>query len=131
MNARNSILAAALLALGATHADAGLTIGWYSVDAGGVQASSAGQLRLGGTIGQHDASGTVYLGNLGVTGGYWAGAIIACPADYDHTGFVDTDDFTSFVTDFETGVDAADFDKSGFVDTDDFTAFVLAFEAGC
>ncbi len=56
---------------------------------------------------------------------------VLAPSDYDGSGFVDTDDFTSFVTDFELGVEAADFDGSGFVDTDDFTAFVLAFEAGC
>lgn len=56
---------------------------------------------------------------------------VVAPSDYDHSGFVDTDDYSAFVFDFELGVDAADFDKSGFVDTDDFTAFVLAFEAGC
>jgi hypothetical protein len=54
-----------------------------------------------------------------------------CGADFDCTGFVDTDDFTSFVNAFTAGADAADFDGTGFVDTDDFTAFVLAFEGGC
>lgn len=54
-----------------------------------------------------------------------------CPADVDHSCFVDTDDYSYFVAVFELGVDEADFDGSGFVDTDDFTAFVLAFEAGC
>lgn len=57
--------------------------------------------------------------------------VCACPADFDCSGFVDTDDFTAFVLAFEEGTDNADFDASGFVDTDDFTAFVLAFEAGC
>ncbi len=55
----------------------------------------------------------------------------ACPADFDKSGFVDTDDFTAFVLAFEAGTDDADFDRSGFVDTDDFTAFVIAFEGGC
>ncbi|MCK6477525.1 MAG: FG-GAP-like repeat-containing protein, partial [Phycisphaerales bacterium] len=59
------------------------------------------------------------------------GSIVTCPADFDGTGFVDTDDFTAFVLAFEAGTDDADFDGTGFVDTDDFTAFVLAFEAGC
>lgn len=54
-----------------------------------------------------------------------------CPADFNLDGFVDTDDFTSFVLAFIAGGDDADFDKSGFVDTDDFTAFTHAFEAGC
>jgi hypothetical protein len=57
--------------------------------------------------------------------------ISVCPADFDCTGFADTDDFTAFVLAFEAGTDNADFDGTGFVDTDDFTAFVLAFEAGC
>ncbi|MCG3121776.1 MAG: hypothetical protein GIKADHBN_00147 [Phycisphaerales bacterium] len=55
----------------------------------------------------------------------------ACPADFDGSRFVDTDDFTAFVLAFEAGTDDADFDGTGFVDTDDFTAFVHAFEAGC
>lgn len=54
-----------------------------------------------------------------------------CPADFDGTGFVDTDDFDAFVRAFETGGLSADFDGSGFVDTDDFDAFVRAFETGC
>lgn len=58
-------------------------------------------------------------------------ALIVCRADFDCSGFVDTDDFTSFVAAFELGTDDADFDETGFVDTDDFTAFVLAFESGC
>jgi hypothetical protein len=58
-------------------------------------------------------------------------ALIVCRADFDCSGFVDTDDFTVFVAAFELGTDDADFDETGFVDTDDFTAFVLAFESGC
>lgn len=54
-----------------------------------------------------------------------------CPADFDGSGFVDTDDFDAFVVAFEQGFIEADFDASGFVDTDDFDAFVRAFEAGC
>ncbi len=54
-----------------------------------------------------------------------------CPSDFDHSGFVDIEDFTAFVLAFEAGTDDADFDLSGFVDIEDFTGFVLAFEAGC
>ncbi len=60
-----------------------------------------------------------------------SGALAVCGADFDCSGFVDTDDFDEFVQAFEAGTDDADFDSSGFVDTDDFDAFVLAFEAGC
>ncbi len=56
---------------------------------------------------------------------------ILCPSDFDRSGFVDTDDFDTFVTAFIDGQDSADFDQSGFVDTDDFDAFVVAFESGC
>jgi hapalindole H/12-epi-hapalindole U/12-epi-fischerindole U synthase len=55
----------------------------------------------------------------------------ACDADFDGSGFVDTDDFDAFVGAFEAGDESADFDGSGFVDTDDFDAFVRAFEKGC
>ncbi len=54
-----------------------------------------------------------------------------CPADFDHSGFVDTDDYDAFVHAFEAGTLDADVDASGFVDTDDFDAFVHAFESGC
>ncbi len=56
---------------------------------------------------------------------------VHCPADFNNSGFVDTDDFTDFVLAFINGTQDADFDASGFVDTDDFTAFVLAFTNGC
>jgi Subtilase family len=54
-----------------------------------------------------------------------------CPSDFDTSGWVDTNDFTEFVTAFEMGLPSADVDFSGFVDTDDFTAFVAAFDRGC
>jgi YVTN family beta-propeller protein len=56
---------------------------------------------------------------------------VDCPADFDHSGFADTDDYDAFVQAYELGIIAADFDDSGFVDTDDFDAFVHAYEAGC
>lgn len=58
-------------------------------------------------------------------------ALQGCPADFDGSGFVDTDDFDAFVQAFEAGDESADFDRTGFVDTDDFDAFVIAFESGC
>ncbi|MDX2017162.1 MAG: hypothetical protein SFY95_05910 [Planctomycetota bacterium] len=65
-----------------------------------------------------------------------------CPADFDGTGFVDSDDFVAFVQAFTLGCDgagspdpacvkSADFDGTGFVDSDDFVTFVQAFSAGC
>ncbi len=109
---------------------ADLKVTWYTVDCGG-GTSSAGSLSVSGTIGQFDAGAAMTGGTLSVRGGFWEGVSFSCPSDFDHSGFVDTDDFTAFVNAFEAGTDDADFDRSGFVDTDDFTAFVLAFEAGC
>lgn len=60
-----------------------------------------------------------------------AAPLSVCTADFDCTGFVDTEDFDAFVHAFEAGSEGADVDASGFVDTDDFDFFVLAFEAGC
>ncbi|MCC6425475.1 MAG: hypothetical protein IT435_01510 [Phycisphaerales bacterium] len=60
-----------------------------------------------------------------------AALLMLCIADFDCSGFVDTDDFDAFVHAFEAGDDTADVDGSGFVDTDDFDFFVRAFEAGC
>lgn len=57
--------------------------------------------------------------------------ISTCIADFDCSGFGDTDDFDAFVHAFESGEQRADVDGSGFVDTDDFDFYVHAFEAGC
>ncbi len=57
--------------------------------------------------------------------------LTVCPADFDCSGFVDIEDFGSFIEAFEAGTQAADFDASGFVDIEDFTAFVHEFERGC
>jgi Subtilase family/PA14 domain/Bacterial Ig domain len=54
-----------------------------------------------------------------------------CGADFDGSGFVDSDDFDAFVGAFESGEPAADVDGTGFVDGDDFDAFVSMFENGC
>ncbi|HLO40657.1 MAG TPA: hypothetical protein VK176_06505 [Phycisphaerales bacterium] len=54
-----------------------------------------------------------------------------CVADYDFSGFVDTEDYDLFVHDFEQGYPWTDVDSSGFVDTVDFDAFVEAYEVGC
>ncbi len=57
--------------------------------------------------------------------------LTVCYADVDCSGFVDLDDYMTFVASFEAGTGDGDFDGSGFVDTDDFDAFVRAFENGC
>ncbi|MCK6476165.1 MAG: S8 family serine peptidase [Phycisphaerales bacterium] len=55
----------------------------------------------------------------------------SCPADFDGSGFLDSDDFDAFVAAFEAGDESADFDGSGFVDVEDYNGYVVAFEAGC
>lgn len=85
------------------------------------------------------ADGNVIAGTLEGSGNAASFALLIgeevnsplCRSDFDRSGFVDTDDFTSFVSAFEEGSKRADVDKSCFVDTDDFTAFVLAFIDGC
>jgi hypothetical protein len=69
-----------------------------------------------------------------------------CPADFDGSGFVDSDDFVFFIDQFTRGctapgegafgpdplcIKSADFDNTGFVDSDDFVAFIEAFSLGC
>ncbi|MCC6429141.1 MAG: hypothetical protein IT435_20260 [Phycisphaerales bacterium] len=56
---------------------------------------------------------------------------VRCTADFDASGFVDTDDFDAFVFAFLDGDEEADVNGSGFVDTDDYDFFVFAYEAGC
>ncbi|MBL8965063.1 MAG: S8 family serine peptidase, partial [Phycisphaerae bacterium] len=49
------------------------------------------------------------------------GAIVeGCPADFDQSGFVDTDDFDRFMEAFFDGSPLSDFDGDGWVDFDDY-----------
>jgi len=54
-----------------------------------------------------------------------------CFADFDCNGFVNGDDFDTFVVLFEAGNPDSDVDGNGFPNGDDFDAFAAAFIAGC
>ncbi|MBL8761732.1 MAG: hypothetical protein JNL50_10555 [Phycisphaerae bacterium] len=54
-----------------------------------------------------------------------------CPADYNHDGFVNGDDYDAFALDFEGGALGADLNDDGFVNGDDFDFFASHFESGC
>jgi len=58
-------------------------------------------------------------------------AVVSLTADFDGNGFVNGEDFDSFVEAFEAGDPSADFDANGFVNGEDFDAFAGAFVAGC
>lgn len=47
------------------------SIDWFKV-AGGGGTSTGGTYQVSGTIGQHDASGSLTGGNYALTGGFWA-----------------------------------------------------------
>ena len=47
------------------------SVEWYEI-AGGGGTSTGGVYSVSGTIGQHEASGTLAGGNYSVTGGFWA-----------------------------------------------------------
>ncbi len=51
-------------------------------------------------------------------------------ADFDNNGFINGDDFDTFVALFADGDAAADWDGNCFVNGDDFDGFVAAFEGG-
>jgi hypothetical protein len=54
-----------------------------------------------------------------------------CPADFDCSGAVSSQDYFDFLTAFFALDPAADFNHSGEVNTQDFFDFLAAFFAGC
>ncbi|MCC6969396.1 MAG: hypothetical protein IT434_04170 [Phycisphaerales bacterium] len=66
-----------------------------------------------------------------IRGGFTINLGGPCPADFNHDGFVNGDDFDLFASAFEGGAAAADFNRDGFVNGDDFDAFASYFEGGC
>jgi hypothetical protein len=57
--------------------------------------------------------------------------VILCPADFNHSGTVDSQDFFDFLAAFFALDPSADFNHSGAVDSQDFFDFLTAFFAGC
>ncbi|MFO0834242.1 MAG: GC-type dockerin domain-anchored protein [Phycisphaerales bacterium] len=66
-----------------------------------------------------------------IRGGFTINMGGPCPADLNHDGFVNGDDFDLFASAFESGTATADFNLDGFVNGDDFDEFASYFEGGC
>ncbi len=84
-------------------------------------------------------SGGMITGLVRENGRYYAttvdqvgsASIWHCPADIDHNGFVNGDDYDAFASAFESAHPSADFNADGFVNGDDYDAFAEHFELGC
>ncbi len=59
------------------------------------------------------------------------GIVPQCPADFNHDGFVNGDDYDAFAEVFDIADPAADLNHDGFVNGDDYDLFAEHFDAGC
>lgn len=104
----------------------GITVTFSATVSVGIDAANVAYFNLTDVV----LSPPFLVGSLTMTEGT-ATVVGKCTADFDHSGFVDTDDFDAFVYAFVAGDATTDMDCTGFVDTDDFDTFVRRFEAGC
>ncbi len=104
----------------------GITVTFSATISVGIDASNFAYFNMTNVV----LSPSSLVGSMTMTEGT-ATVIGVCTTDFDHSGFVDTDDFDAFIHAFELGDASADMDCTGFVDTDDFDTFVVRFEAGC
>jgi len=104
----------------------------YTIDGGG-GTSTGGSFALSGTIGQHDASGSMTGGAFLLTGGFWAGETTPgtrlC-ADQNGDGLVTPADFTAWIANYNASDLKADTNQDGLVTPADFTAWIAAFNQG-
>ncbi|MFO0836099.1 MAG: hypothetical protein U0638_14095 [Phycisphaerales bacterium] len=54
-----------------------------------------------------------------------------CPADFDHNGFVNGNDYDAFAELFDVADPGADFNHDGFINGNDYDEFADHFDVGC
>jgi len=102
------------------------------IDAGDNAATAIGEVDLAGRARRYDDAATPDTG-VGLSPIVDMGALefqgAACPADFNESGRVDSQDFFDFLTAFFAL--EADFNSDGLVDSQDFFDFLAAFFVGC
>jgi probable HAF family extracellular repeat protein len=91
--------------------------GWTLTTSNGVSAN--GRTIVGS--GTHNGNTEAWIATLRAT----------CPADFNHSGTLDSQDFFDFLAAFFAGTPSADFNHDGVVNSQDFFDFLTAFFAGC
>lgn len=97
---------------------------WFTIDGGGQMFSTSREMKLGGTIAQHDAVQSLSGGGFQLVGGFWPISLIVevppCPGDLDLDGDVDITDLTQLLSHFGmvVGATPADGDLDGDADVD-------------
>ncbi|NUL81779.1 MAG: hypothetical protein HUU60_03530 [Armatimonadetes bacterium] len=123
------VLSVCLIVGASAQTGGGFDLTWNTIDGGGITFATGGAFKMGGTVGQPDATGANALsgGAFTLTGGFWRPRLAG---DVNWDGCVDDTDLAIVLGGFG-GTGLGDENDDGIIDDTDLAIVLSNFGLGC